>query len=456
MKANIKLTFHEGNQVWSKVIGKRLSKNVDRLIQAQWYFTPNLEAAQTLAAARKAEWRKLKKGWAGHKEMCRVHGDPFPDIPHWYGNRLRSPQESSDSTAVEMEFRRESQPDQSLVAEMYGEIDISECACLFREHRVQREGIDFKSTTNKSFKIDLDGALRAIDTGIKMVDLVPADLDGQRVTLLKTCGSSNTAKNYGRAMKMMLDWYYDSPYFFGGTTPKGVSEVFARYPRKRPAKPEHLPTDRLKTVLAAASTRRRLYLLLMLNTGMQPTDIPHLPHDAFDLRQSLVKWHRQKNERVKNPSDHEITSHLWPETMHLVRELLCCDPGPAFRTVDGKPLYHESSRKNRQNAVAKGLAKFFKKVSRDHNIAVSAKNFRQTGAQLIQEVTDDYSLSQIWLGRKFKIVDRPYLRQVYDRLGEASSKVRERLHAAGVFTSVGGQAARKLAKGRNRDAKASA
>ena len=28
-------------------------------------------------------------------------------------------------------------------------------------------------------------------------------------------------------MKMTLDWYYDSPYFFGGIVPKGIKEVFA-------------------------------------------------------------------------------------------------------------------------------------------------------------------------------------------------------------------------------------
>ena len=56
---------------------------------------------------------------------------------------------------------------------------------------------------------------------------------------------------------------------------------------------------------------------------------------------------------------------------------------------------------------------------------------------MIHEVTDDYSLSQIWLGRKFEIVDRSYLRQVYDRLGKASNEVRKRLISSGVFRPGG-------------------
>ena len=101
----------------------------------------------------------------------------------------------------------------------------------------------------------------------------------------------------------------------------------------------------------------------MLNAGMQPTDIPHLTRDAFNFERGIVKWFRQKNERVKNPADHEITSYLWPETLELVQESMCRQPGPAFRTANGKPMYHESAGRNRQNAVAKALAKFFKKVA---------------------------------------------------------------------------------------------
>ena len=215
--------------------------------------------------------------------------------------------------------------------------------------------------------------------------------------------------------------------------PKGIDEVFARYPNRREARPKHLSDDVLKAVLSAAGSRRRLYLMLMLNTGMQPTDIPQVTHDAFDRDRSTVRWQRQKNQRMKNPFDQEIISYLWPETMELVVKFLSDEPGPAFLTVDGKSLYHESASQNRQNAVTKSLAKFFGKIERDKSIEVSAKNFRQTGAQAIHEVTEDYSLSQIWLGRGFKKVDRPYLKEMYGNLHKASLAVRDRLVIFGVL-----------------------
>jgi integrase len=443
---SLKLTWHDGNQVWSKIIGKRRSKRGKTLVQAQWYFTPNREESLILAAARQVEWRRLEKGWDGHRVLLDVTGDAFANIPHWIEKR---PQQRTAEVQEIIEAFRRRQPPQSEVAEMHRDLVVGDCASLFMSHRKKREGVDFKPTTNKSLKIDLDGALRAIDGRILMMELMPSHLDEQRVVLLKTCGSTNTAKNYGRAMKMMLDWYYDSVYFFGGLIPKGIGEVFGRYPKKRPSKPKHLPFDVLKLIFSEASRRRRLYLMLMLNTGMQPTDIPQLRQDSFSLTKSTVNWYRQKNERVKDPSSHQITSYLWPETLDLVRQLIGNKPGPAFLTIDGKPLSHESVSNNRQNAVTKSLTKFFKRISRVHTADASAKHFRQTGAQLIYEATEDYALSQIWLGRKFRVVDQPYLRQVFSRLENASEVVRERLLDAGVFrfNLEGSKLAPVLAKG---------
>lgn len=427
-----KLTWHDGNQVWSKIIGKKLSKDGKRLVQAQWYFTPNREKSEVLAAARRAEWQRLTKGWEGHRLLLDVTGHVFAETPHWSDHK--SPPQTAEVQELVRAFRRErEQPPQSEFAEMHQDLIVTDCASLFMAHRKSREGVDFKPTTNKSLKTDLDGAIRAIDSQLLMAKLMPSHLDEQRVMLLKTCGSTNTAKNYGRAMKMMLDWYYDSIYFFGGMIPKGIGEIFSRYPKKRPSKPKHLPFDTLKLILSEASRRRRLYLMLMLNTGMQPTDIPHLQYDSFSLSKSTVNWRRQKNERVKDPADHEITSHLWPETVELVQQFISKKPGPAFVTINGQPLYHESASNNRQNAVTKSLAKFFERISRVHEVHASAKNFRQTGAQLIHEATEDYELSQIWLGRRFKIVDQPYLRQVFRRLEKASGTVRDQLLHAGVL-----------------------
>ena len=142
----IKLTWHEGNQVWSKVVGKKLSKDGTRLIQAQWYFTPNREESEILAAARRAEWRKLKRGWDGEKVLLDVTGSPFADIPHWFGRKSEcTPQAKQDVEEAIEAARREYQPTQSELAEAFQEMDIAECAGLFFNNRKLREGIDFKA-----------------------------------------------------------------------------------------------------------------------------------------------------------------------------------------------------------------------------------------------------------------------------------------------------------------------
>jgi hypothetical protein len=174
----------------------------------------------------------------------------------------------------------------------------------------------------------------------------------------------------------------------------------------------------------------------MLNAGLQPTDIAHVHGKGYELAKRTVRWQRQKNDRLEKPNDHEVESLLWPETAAVVEKFMCPGDGLAFRNAGGGPLYHETKSGNRHNAVTKSLNKFFERIERVHGLKVTAKNFRQTGAQLIHEVTGDYGLSQVWLGRPFKVVDKPYLVRVYDHLFEASEKVRERLVAGGCFAGT--------------------
>lgn len=431
MTTVLKLTWHPGAQVWSKVIGKQPSKDGNRLVQAQFYFTANREESETLATARRAEWKRLKATWQrSHGPFLKTLGDQFHDTPHWYTKNGHGSKVTAE--AVEAVRREADTPTQDEIAYEHRDVTVTECAYWFGKHRQGREGTDFDASSNRSFETDLKGALGCIDTGLLMRDLQAFHVDDMRVNLLKACKSPNTALNYGRAFKMMLEWYYGSPMFVGGIAPKGIMEVFDKFPRKRPATPNHLSAGTLKLVLSEATDRRGLYLMLMLNTGMQATDIPALEADAFDLSTGTVRWFRQKNDRLLQPNDHEVISHLWPETVALVRRFIA-PSGLAFRQPDGKPLSKVTAGRNRNNAVAKGLGKFFIRLNKRKGVDVSAKNFRQTGAQLIQEVSD-YELSRVWLGRPFKTVDKPYLSAVYQRLAVALVHVRERLASEGVLS----------------------
>jgi hypothetical protein len=77
----VKLTWHNGSGVWSKVIGKRVSK-AGQLIQAQHYFTSNREQSEAATVALKAEWQTLKKRLAvSHRPHLELMKKPFPETP---------------------------------------------------------------------------------------------------------------------------------------------------------------------------------------------------------------------------------------------------------------------------------------------------------------------------------------------------------------------------------------
>jgi hypothetical protein len=75
----VKLTWHNGSGVWSKVIGKRVSK-AGQLIQAQHYFTSNREQSEAAAVALK--WTTRKKRLAvSHRPHRELMKKPFPETP---------------------------------------------------------------------------------------------------------------------------------------------------------------------------------------------------------------------------------------------------------------------------------------------------------------------------------------------------------------------------------------
>lgn len=426
----LELTWHEGSRRWSKVIGKRLNVGQDRLVQAQWYFGPNYDTSLQLAKARKAEWTALKRTWRrDHQPYLTALLEPFADTPHWYSKAHGSGVTVEHVQTVQAELDT---PDQDEVAEMHAETTVAECAVLYLAHRRDREGTDFKSTSNKSFEIDLKGGLREIDNTLTMAGLKAHHVDQMRVRILKAANSPRTARNYCVAVKMMLEWYYGSEFFYGGSEPKGLRAVYKKFPKLKAARPKHLPLATLKTVIAKATEQRRLYLMLMLNTGMQPTDIAAVLAKDIDLDAGVVKWIRRKNDRLLSENDYEVESHLWPETAWLVKRQ-AAKTGLAFRTHDGKPLYHETGSRNRQNAVTKSLGKYFKRLYERFEIDVSAKNMRQTGAQMVYAEGGNYELSRVWLGREFRQEDKPYLAKLIKELNQVTDRIGDRLRAEGIF-----------------------
>lgn len=95
----------------------------------------------------------------------------------------------------------------------------------------------------------------------------------------------------------------------------------------------------LKRLLADASERTRLYILLMLNCGFQQTDIAELRQDEVDWKRGYVSRKRAKTR------DHEsvptVTYKLWDVTFELLKQYRSESkqyPELALTNENGKPL----------------------------------------------------------------------------------------------------------------------
>jgi len=108
---------------------------------------------------------------------------------------------------------------------------------------------------------------------------------------------------------------------FGGTQAKKI-KVFK--------------VDEVKALLAGATDATKLYLLLMLNCGMQQKDIADLLHDEIDLKKGLLIRKRSKTGDFETVPT--VTYKLWGETFRLLKQCHSDHPVLALTTSVGKPL----------------------------------------------------------------------------------------------------------------------
>jgi hypothetical protein len=432
----MKLSWHPGSQVHCKEIGKQIAKDGKRLVAKTHYFSADPNASAIAAAAIKAQWVHLKKTWdRDHAPALIALDEPFATIPHWYKSRSVAGRGSAvtDANVKAMVDTRDDVTTDEMSFE-HADMTLHEVLAKYIAHQRKREGVDFKPTTNKSAESNLNGVMRFVDGSTIAATFTPAMVDAMRIKMLKSELEKRTVRNFGSNFKAMMVWYWKSSWFKGGIQ-LGIQlgnfdAEFAKFPKLRNAKPVHLPMDTMKAIFDEATTVRRMYLLLMLNTGMQATDIATVEAKGFDLATGKVTWKREKLQRLDDPSDVEVVSTLWPETIAAIKPYLA-KSGLAFRNQKGKPLAKVTAGRYRMNAVAKGLAKLFERLAKK-GIKATAKNFRQTGAQMILEA-GSYDLSEIWLGRGFKMVDRSYVVQTYHKLDAAADAVRQKLITAGVL-----------------------
>jgi integrase len=220
---------------------------------------------------------------------------------------------------------------------------------------------------------------------------------------------AKTASHYLAGLKMWMQWLYDSEAI--EAIPRGLQRLVIRKP---------LPTIKtfaigeVKTLLAKASPRTRLYCLLALNCGMYQIDVADLRRDEVDLEQGTITRKRSKTRHHPNPP--RVTYRLWSETLELVKQEMAQDGELALLGATGKPLMTQEitseGKFKKTDCVKNGFFRLLKKTK----LTGSFKLLRKTSASMLKD-SDYNDVYDLFLGLAAgKISDKHYAKAAQGRL----------------------------------------
>ncbi|MCA9124729.1 MAG: tyrosine-type recombinase/integrase [Planctomycetaceae bacterium] len=177
--------------------------------------------------------------------------------------------------------------------------------------------------------------------------------------------------------------------------------------------------DEISTLLAEASDRTTLYILLMLNCGMTQKDIA-------DLQMAEVDWERRyitrKRSKTKDRENVPIVTYaLWPETLRLLKqERSSKSTGLVLLNKNGEPLWYEEVQADGKLKKNDNIRNAFARLTQKTKINKPLKSLKKTSASLIRGNSKYASLESLFLGHAPQsMADKHYAATPQELLDEA-------------------------------------
>ena len=136
-------------------------------------------------------------------------------------------------------------------------------------------------------------------------------------------------------------------------------------------------------MLAVASPKARLIILLGVNCGYGPRDISGILKAEIDWEAGTVTRARTKTSRRDKPT--VVCFKLWPETLDAIKANLSDHPTLAFTTDTGKPLVNESIG---QDGIVKrhdAVHSIWFRLAKHAKVKTKLKQLRKLGATTLKE-----------------------------------------------------------------------
>ncbi|MEM8738056.1 MAG: hypothetical protein AAGG38_06210 [Planctomycetota bacterium] len=156
------------------------------------------------------------------------------------------------------------------------------------------------------------------------------------------------------------------------------------------------PLDDLHEVMAAASDKTKLYLLLMLNIGGYQSDLSDLHPSEVKLGKNPRITRKRSKTAEASQDVPEVSYPLWPETARLLKAYRSKDSERWLTNESGKPLridhIGEDGKLQRLDAIRSAVRRVYLKINRARKKAGEQpmpthdlKLLRKTGADAITQ-----------------------------------------------------------------------
>ncbi len=155
--------------------------------------------------------------------------------------------------------------------------------------------------------------------------------------------------------------------------------------------------DEIKAILAAASERTKLYILLMLNCGMTQKDVSDLLVSEVDWDEGRIIRKRSKTADEENVP--VVNYKLWPDTLRLLRqERATKSKDRVLFNANGGPLWSEEITGEGKYQKTDNVKNAFDRLQQKTNISKPLKSFKKTSATLLRDNGEFSGLAGLFLG----------------------------------------------------------
>ena len=189
------------------------------------------------------------------------------------------------------------------------------------------------------------------------------------------------ASGYGRVVRTFFNWLYETEMI--DRLPRNIKELYIKIDDKE------IPTfdpQEVTTLLKHSPKRTKLYLLLMLNTGMTQKDISDMTPAQLDLTAGTItrKRSKTKNTSAKVP---KVSYPLWKETLTLLKQFAKTTGETVLVNADGGRLWVETYDKGKVDNIRVAYGRLVRslRAKKILDTKKTLKIFRKTSSSMLED-----------------------------------------------------------------------